>query len=139
MTVFWTVLYWGHGKKSCVVPLYTTLELLRSPVQFTSHHLFSSFIHVNLGSDNHLIWVLTTCILGYLTQPREENPRRGRPKVTIELKGRESCSTQKMEITDFCKTLVPISQTTWCHILEDHNINNNYCDTLGSHRLHNNM
>jgi len=40
---------------SCVIPLYTTLEVLRSPVPCISHNLFSSFIHVNLGSDNHLI------------------------------------------------------------------------------------
>ena len=109
------------------------------PFPCISKDLFSSFIHVNLGSDNHLIWVLTTCILGYLTQPREENHRRGRPEVTIELKGREGCSTQKMEITDFSNTLAPINQTTWCHVLEDHNINSNYCDNLGSHRVHNNV
>jgi hypothetical protein len=82
------------------------------------HHLFSSFSHVNVGSDNHLIWVLT-CILGYLIQPRLGNQGTGKPKVTIELKGRESCSAQKMGITDFCKLLVPVNQTTWCHILED--------------------
>lgn len=60
-------------------------------------------------------------------------------KPLLNLKGRDSCSTQKMEITDFCKTLVPINQTTWCHIVEDHYINSNYCDSLGCHRVHNNM